>query len=241
MTKRIPLGRSKKEQAALDKKSRDLGFIYCAMCHSPIQRDLTVWEKVQGEYHVYRERAIESGVERYSHLNPLQLSGVHDAMPEPAELKGKISIIAMLSESSNLLQDWKNRLAQGICSWVGPSQVTRIEGGYKMEICVPMSQWQAALDDGLKHGIYAGKLPAAAKPKTVKVTKDDEIEEVEDEKTGEKKRVIKKKEVTKTGRATATAGGSDIKTWWQCPTCKRRIKSGADFHYGKSPQCLKKG
>lgn len=223
MTKRVPVLRPKKEQAKLEKRAADGGFIYCAMCKCPIQRD----------------RNTKPGAELWYHLQPQERTWGHFAMPEPPELKGKISVIQLLSESSNLLQDWRTRLTQS-SPWVGPSQITRIEGGYKMEICIPISFWETALEDGLKHGLYAGKLPASAKPKTVKLKADDEIEEVEDEK-GEKKRVVKKKETTKTGRATATPGGSNIKDWWQCPTCKRRIKSGADFHYGKSPQCLKKG
>ena len=47
------------------------------------------------------------------------------------------------------------------------------------------------------------------------------------------KDAVKAAKKEKTTRGSGPSG--DIATWWQCPTCKRRIKSGAEFHYKKEP------
>ena len=184
------------------------GLITCAYCRAPITEVMKTWTHIPPP---------GTPPEKY----------VRDHLPMP-EPEGKTAVnltyaTGTLTNAHDFIKWCEKNL-----SWKGPHTIWGSET-FVVTVSVLKEEAATVMEQAKTMGLYAGSTARAVRSKD----KDEPKEEKEAPAPGslaEAKKLAKKE---KQVRGSGPSG--DLANWWACPKCKRRIKSGPEFHYGKEP------
>jgi len=149
-------------------------------------------------------------------------------MPDP---KGDTAVkIRFTADRVGIAHDALKTLEKKL-GWKGPHTVMGYGEIFTVEVAVASKE----VDDAMRIGYEAG-LGVFGKYQRVKPSRKEDDDGDVAGKAGPSDRPAP----TPRAARPASGGSSEVKSWWQCPNpdCKRHIKSGAAFHYGKSAKCL---